>query len=74
MEHNDWKAFTILDALRDEIKANSPTHEPEDLSIYVPQADQTLGTLQLALMNAVHGAAPDADTSDLQDADLATLI
>lgn len=73
-QHNAWKAFTVIDALRDEIKANSPTHEPEDLSTDVLQADQAMGVIQRHLLTMTRGRAPDNETVELQDAALDTLI
>lgn len=69
-----WYAFTILDALRDEIKANSPTNEPEDLSNEVYQADMALAGIQRACLDAVKGQTPNLVTVASQEAALDTLI
>lgn len=69
-----WYAFTILDALRDEIKANSPTNEPEDLSNEVYQADMALAAIQRVCLDAVKGQSPDLAAIASQETALETLI
>lgn len=73
-QKHSWYAFTIIDALRDEIKANSPTNEPEDLSNEIYQADLALAAIQRSCLDAVKGEALDLAAIASRDAALETLL